>query len=113
MRLSQARYKNKSSTGSLKIIRGDRKIKELYVGMSIDSSSKFWVSELEKRWTVIEDGTITIAAPGGVNSKEKGKELEAIHGPYNDPNCASLCSQYFVAKAAYPDHPLYCSSFHN
>ena len=32
--------------------------------MSIDSSSKFWVSELEKRWTGIEDGTITIAATG-------------------------------------------------
>ena len=32
--------------------------------MSIDSSSKFWVSELEKRWTRIEDGTITIAATG-------------------------------------------------
>ena len=23
---------------------------------------------------------------GGVNSKAKGKELETIHGPYNDPN---------------------------
>ena len=52
----------KTNRSSKKIIR-DRKI-TVYVGMSIDSSSKFWVSELEKRWTRIEDGTITIAATG-------------------------------------------------
>ena len=43
---------------------------------------------------------------GGVNSKDKGKVLEATHGPYNDPNCASLCTQYYVAKNAFPGQPI-------
>ena len=43
---------------------------------------------------------------GDVNSKDKGKVLEATHGPYNDPNCASLCTQYYVAKAAFPNQPI-------
>jgi hypothetical protein len=43
---------------------------------------------------------------GGVNSKDKGKELEATHGPYNDPNCASLCRQHYVAKNAFPGEPI-------
>ena len=51
----------------------------------------------------------------GVNSKVKGKHLEATHGVYRDPNCATICRKYYEAKAHFPQEPIqmYKSDYSN
>ena len=42
-----------------------------------------------------------------VNSKDKGKLLESIHGLYHDPNCSSICRQYYAVKTRFPGEPIF------